>query len=879
MVHQRTISIVDKKDSIEIGHSFLLERLTVFLQSTMYDKIVLITEKKFASVSRTNGVSYYEELKQQLQKSLTDQATRFSSLIIDTKPIKSRANRDAIEDALMEFQCGRDTLLIALGGGRLIEVIGFVAACYHRGVAWLAIPTTLLCMVDTSIGGKTGLDLPGYGRNLIGATWHPEKILVDLSFLDTLPEHLWAEGWSEMVKLSLTSSKGMFEDFEGLCSKTCWSIVWRQAPDWIERWVHWSIHRKATIFSDDLKGCHNKGDILNFGHTIGHAIESHLSVTHGRAVAHGMYYESQLSYLLGYLNECQVERVKALICDLGWPPLELDQVSALIPYLKRDKRSKQGVFKMVLLKSIGVPVVAFVDEQSIHRVLAHSYKLAKFQLISPHKRVMCVPGSKSMTNRAILLAALRLNDPAESITLRHVLVSEDTNLMMQALKTLKLAVFEWTDEGHLCVRRPPMLVEESSGHKEGMEVVPGTTECEKRVYVGNAGTVIRFLIPVCCLSPRLKWVQKIVVESSVRMAERPFAQIFECMNAKQANTLVWVHETSHAVQSDFIAILEITPFESSLVEASDNASLEISPFGSSQFISGLLMAFASLESPSTFLVKNVQRLDDIPSYPFVQMTLDMIQRMHIGTVQVSVEDEESLRFSIHPTASPRLKSGPYTLSLAIEPDLTSASYPLAFAMMTETELILSNMSAHSCQGDKAFIDTLARLGATVQYANSSLYFHGSLQQKSGQDMFFDLTQSGDTFMTLAVLAPILIEFGCAASLRLTGISSQNSKECERVRITMEHLRRCGVATSVSSNYNELWIGSPASWEGVVRIDPNNDHRIAMSFSLLGAYVAQSETRCDGMSLVIDNIETTRKTWPQYWHQMAEAFGWSYESAC
>lgn len=874
MVYQHSISIVDKKDSIEIGHSSLLERLTIYLQTSRYDKIVLITDKTVASVCSTNGTSYYEELKQHLQDTLPDQATRFRSLIIDTKPIKSRANRDAIEDTLLQFQCGQDTLLVALGGGGVLEMVGIVAACFRRGISWLAIPTTLLSMVGSGVGGQTGLDVPGYGRNVIGAVWHPEKILVDLRFLDTLPEHLWMEGWSEMLKLSIISNKGMFEDLEGLSSKACWSIMWRQAPDQIERWIHWSIHQRATIISSDSNEGHG---FLDFGQTIGRALELHLHMTRGQAAALGMYYQAQLSYLLDYLNESQAERVKTLISDFGWPPLELDHVSALVPYLRHDQNSKLGGFKMVLLKSIGVPVFAFVDEQTICTALAHSYKLAKFRLVLPHKRAMRVPGSKSITNRAILLAALHLNDPTESITLLRVLVSEDTTLMIQALKTLNLAVFEWTDEGHLRVRRPPPLAEERRG-QEGVAGVSGNSQCEKHVYVGNAGTVIRFLIPVCCLSPRLKWVRKIVVESCVRMAERPFAQIFESMNAKQAGTLVWVHGTARSVQNDRVAILEITPFAPSLLEASDDASFEISPYGSSQFISGLLMALASLESPSVFLVKHVQRLEDIPSYPFVQMTLDVLQRMQVATVRVSVESETSLKFSIHPTAAPGWQDEPCTRSLAIEPDLTAASYPLAFAMMTEAELILSNMSAHSCQGDKAFIDILARLGASVEYANSSLYFRGSLQRRSDEDMAFDLTQIGDTFMTLAVLAPILIEFGCAASVRLTGLSSQNSKECERVRITMEHLVKCGVAVSVSSDYDELWIGSPASWEGLVRIDPNNDHRIAMSFSLLGAYVAQSATRCDRMSLVIDNIETTRKTWPQYWHQMSEAFGWSYQPA-
>lgn len=866
----QTIAILDKKQGIEIGHAFLLERLTVFLQSTAYHKVVLITEMTVASVRHTNGTCYFDALCQLLQKQRSSK--QFASLVIDTKPIKSRANRDAIENALLEFHCGRDTLLIALGGGSLTDMVGFVAACFNRGIAWLAIPTTLLSIVDASIGGKTGLDLPGYGKNVIGAIWHPEKILVELDFLDTLPPSLWIEGWAEMLKLSLISNKAEFESFECLGSKTNWPSMWQQEPDWIQHWIIWCIQKKAAIVSGDPRECHDARILLNFGHTIGHALESHFSQSHGEAVAHGMYYESQLSYLLGHLSESQAERVKAAIEGLGWPKCKLDDVAALLPYLKRDKKSRQGAFKMVLLQSIGVPIVTWVDEQSIHRALAHAYKLAKFHLSSPSQRRILVPGSKSMTNRAILLTALRLKDPTESITLTNVLVSDDTMLMMQALKTLQLAAFEWTSKGHLCIRRPAQS-------NKGLAPTTARTslEEEKHVYVGNAGTVVRFLIPVCCLSPRLAQNWSVVIESSARMAERPFAQILECMNAKQAGVLTWIHATpTTSVPQSHVPIMKIVPFAPDLSTASN--VFEISPFGSSQFISGLLMALASLETPSVVLVTQVQRLEDIPSYPFIQMTLDMIHGMHVGTVQLTVAPSQTaLQFSIQPTAASRAP-GPDAASLSIEPDLTSTSYPLAFAMMTETELVLPNMSPQSCQGDKAFIDTLAMLGASVEYADTMLYFRGSLDRKSSHDLRLDLTHSGDTFMTLAVLSPVLIEFGCAASVRLTGLRSQNSKECERVRITMEHLQKCGVSVSMTSDCDELWIQSRAWWEGQVRIDPHQDHRIAMSFSLLGAYVAQTAARCDRMSLVIDDIETTRKTWPQYWHQMSEAFGWSYESA-
>ena len=254
---------------------------------------------------------------------------------------KNRETKAALEDRLLALKFGRDTLIVALGGGVVLDIAGFVAATYCRGVAWIAVPTTLLAMVDASIGGKTGVNT-SFGKNLIGAIHLPEAIWMDPSFLETLPEKELQNGLAEMVKYGCIASIELFEEVEkGLCT---------------EEMIAKACQIKREIVEEDLTE-RGKRRLLNFGHTIGHAIETlcNYEISHGEAIAFGMLVEGYLSMRRELLSLPSFERLEQAIKTLGFT-LELPREIAfeeLYETLILDKKSAGGLPRFVLLEEIG----------------------------------------------------------------------------------------------------------------------------------------------------------------------------------------------------------------------------------------------------------------------------------------------------------------------------------------------------------------------------------------------------------------------------------------------------------------------------------------------------------------------------------------------
>lgn len=253
---------------------------------------------------------------------------------------KARKTKEWIEDALLDRQFSKDSLLIALGGGTLMDITAFVASTFCRGVPLILIPTTLLGMVDACLGGKTAVNTP-QGKNLIGSFYFPESIIIDASFLDSLPAKQRLNGKAEMIKYGLIHSKPLFEKLEaGTPAQTL-------IADCLEI-------KKELVESDpyEEKGIRR---ILNFGHTIGHALEQieRYQIEHGEAIAIGLLLESWLSMRLGYLQQKDFERI-ANICRQF--PLKLSRrpsIHEMATAFSRDKKAAQAAARFVLLKEIG----------------------------------------------------------------------------------------------------------------------------------------------------------------------------------------------------------------------------------------------------------------------------------------------------------------------------------------------------------------------------------------------------------------------------------------------------------------------------------------------------------------------------------------------
>ncbi len=261
---------------------------------------------------------------------------------------KSRKTKISIEDTLLEVGVNRDCCIIALGGGVVGDLAGFVASTLFRGVNYVQVPTTLLSMVDSSIGGKVAIN-HSKGKNLIGAFHHPKLVFSDVTTLKTLSNDEILNGLAEMIKHGLILDKEYFKYLE----ENYQSIINLEEKTTIEA-IKKSCEIKSKIVNEDEKE-KGKRALLNYGHTFGHAIEkiSNNKIHHGKAVALGMYIAAIIANKTGTLNAKDAERQNSLLKNIGYiTDLKLD-IMKMIEIMHLDKKVKSNEIEYVLLKNIG----------------------------------------------------------------------------------------------------------------------------------------------------------------------------------------------------------------------------------------------------------------------------------------------------------------------------------------------------------------------------------------------------------------------------------------------------------------------------------------------------------------------------------------------
>lgn len=263
---------------------------------------------------------------------------------------KSRNTKATIEDAMLSAGFGRDSAVIALGGGVTGDLAGFVSATYMRGIPYIQVPTTLLAMVDSSIGGKTGIDV-GAGKNLIGAFHQPVAVFIDPQLLSTLPKKHIRNGMAELVKHAVIADKHFFSFLEENLER-----IVELDGSLLEKALKRSCEIKAEVVEkDEREG--GLRQILNYGHTVGHAIEklSGYRILHGEAVAVGMMVEGLISCEMGYMEIAELQRQNKLLRQLGFSARILGrfEVDHIISVMGTDKKVRAGKIRMVLPKRIG----------------------------------------------------------------------------------------------------------------------------------------------------------------------------------------------------------------------------------------------------------------------------------------------------------------------------------------------------------------------------------------------------------------------------------------------------------------------------------------------------------------------------------------------
>ncbi len=270
--------------------------------------------------------------------------------IIEISPGEEMKNLETVNtlwELMTDFGMDRKSLLINLGGGVITDMGGFAASTFKRGIEFINIPTTLLSMVDASVGGKTGIDL-GVLKNQIGLFADPEMVLIDPEFLNTLEKRELTSGLAEVIKYGLTFDPSIWADFKN-----------PQGVDLL-RLIYQSVAIKNDVVQKDPKE-QDVRKALNYGHTLGHAIESfylsspmHSKMTHGEAIAIGMIAEAHLSFQMGYLQEVDVLEIKQVILNIfDHQSISKSDTPAIYEFLKHDKKNVGGNVNFVLLSKIG----------------------------------------------------------------------------------------------------------------------------------------------------------------------------------------------------------------------------------------------------------------------------------------------------------------------------------------------------------------------------------------------------------------------------------------------------------------------------------------------------------------------------------------------
>ena len=282
----------------------------------------------------------------------------------DGEQYKTLATVEAVLDTLVAMRAGRDTTIVALGGGVIGDIAGFAAASYMRGVAFIQVPTTLLAQVDSSVGGKTGVNHAG-GKNLVGAFHQPRIVLIDTDSLATLDDRELRAGIAEVIKYGAIVDRGFFDWLEEHISD-----LLSRDPAALAHAIRVSCETKAEVVAEDEREAGERA-LLNFGHTFGHAIENLVGYgewLHGEAVAAGMLMAASLSKL----DADDSNRLRALIEAAGLPVVPPKVGAAkMLDVMQTDKKAKAGRLRFVLLSALGSAYVTDdVDDGALAAVLA-----------------------------------------------------------------------------------------------------------------------------------------------------------------------------------------------------------------------------------------------------------------------------------------------------------------------------------------------------------------------------------------------------------------------------------------------------------------------------------------------------------------------------
>lgn len=348
------VSLKDHSYDIRFGSALSLFPSTVKKLGFLHSRLFVVT---------TRGVEKAGHLKR-LQGSLKKNGFNIHVVVLpDGEEHKNITTLQRLYEEGFKANLDRKSLVVALGGGVITDLAGFFAATYMRGVPYVSIPTTLLAMVDAAIGGKTGIDMP-QGKNLVGAFWQPRLVWIDASLLKTLPARQWKTGFAEILKYGVIKKPAFFDWLETHLHQQTDFPKWSTGD--VLHAIYQSALTKAQVVSGDERERPLAGgrEILNFGHTVGHALEAakgYRALSHGEAISIGMNMAGRLALNRGIWSLFSQHRVLKVLVQAGlpihFPNLSVKEKQVFWAALSKDKKNIGGTLRFVLPRKMGSVMV------------------------------------------------------------------------------------------------------------------------------------------------------------------------------------------------------------------------------------------------------------------------------------------------------------------------------------------------------------------------------------------------------------------------------------------------------------------------------------------------------------------------------------------
>lgn len=607
-----------------------------------------------------------------------------------------------------------------------------------------------------------------------------------------------------------------------------------EVRDILKRIVLGSASIKAHVVSIDERegGLRN---LLNFGHSIGHAFEGILTpqILHGECVSIGMVLEATLARHLGVLKGSAVSRLTKCLTSYALPVSDKDPIiqersggkicstEQLISVMGVDKKNDGRKKRIVLLSGIGrthEKKASIVSDQDITIVLAPAIQV--YPPASMSLRVSCTPpGSKSISNRALVLAALGHGQ----CRIKNLLHSDDTEVMLQALTNLQCAAFDWDDDGETLVVR-------GTGGR-----IRATSQ---ELYLGNAGTASRFLTSVATLAEPGQQ-DSTVLTGNRRMKMRPIGPLVDALVGNGSQIAYLEKEGS-------------LPLRVQATHGFDGGDITLAATVSSQYVSSILMCAPYAKKPIALRLVGGKPI----SQPYIDMTCAMMASFGVLVTRSKTEIN-----TYHIPLGKYQNPGEYY----VESDASSATYPLSVAAITGTTCTIPNIGAHSLQGDAKFaVDVLRPMGCTVIQTEDSTTVTGPPIGALLPLPVIDMEPMTDAFLTASILAAVAQGPNGSNTTRIVGISNQRVKECNRIRAMKDQLAKFGVVCRELDDGIEIDGICHSNLQKVVGgVECYDDHRVAMSFSVLGVIAPHPTLICER--------ECVGKTWPGWWDCLAHLF--------